>query len=118
MKPDDNHSMDDVISEISAALKRAGDEAGSTVPIEVAVREWLDAGFDDPEEVSDWLAARCFKAASAQALDAAGITAEQAALRTTQGAKDYEETIAFKFTRGDLTIAEARRIVTNDFWNT
>lgn len=87
-------------------------------PTEAEAIRWLEAGFDDPEEVSDWLAARCFSAEDARRLDEAGITADQAAIRTTTGQGDYEDTIAYKFTRGDLSLDEARRIMTNEFWNT
>jgi plasmid stability protein len=85
--------------------------------LEAAARAWLAAGFDDPEEVSEWLDARCFEATAAQALERAGLTPEQAALRTTAGARPYEETIGFKFARGDMSLDEARRIATSEFWN-
>ena len=98
-------------------LRRHGDAALHGTTLEAAARAWLDAGFTDAEEVEDWLAARCFDARHAQTLDAAGITPEQAALRTRAGRADYEETVACKFSRGDLTLEEARRIITSDFWN-
>lgn len=103
---------------ISETLRRHGGDAlhGDATP-DAAARAWLDAGFADPEEVDDWLAARCFDPRSAQALDAAGLTPEQAALRTRAGSADYEETVAYKLAHGDLTVEEARRIITNDFWN-
>ncbi|HEV2707082.1 MAG TPA: hypothetical protein VGV59_14250 [Pyrinomonadaceae bacterium] len=85
--------------------------------LEREAHAWLEAGFDDPEEVSDWLDARCFEAQAAQALERAGLTPEQAALRTSAGARQYEETIGFKFARGDLSLEEARRIATEAFWN-
>ncbi|HEX9918733.1 MAG TPA: hypothetical protein VGA87_06185 [Pyrinomonadaceae bacterium] len=103
---------------IMETLRRHGGDAlpGGASPLEAA-RAWLDAGFADAEEVDDWLAARCFDARSAQTLDAAGITPEQAALRTRQGRASYEETVAYKLAHGDLTLEEARRIITHDFWN-
>ncbi|HZG53707.1 MAG TPA: hypothetical protein VEZ40_16380, partial [Pyrinomonadaceae bacterium] len=82
-----------------------------------AARAWIEAGFADPEEVADWLAARCFDPRRAQTLDAAGLTPEQAALRTRAGRADYEETVAYKFAHDDITLEEARRIITSDFWN-
>jgi hypothetical protein len=38
-------------------------------------------------------------------------------MRTRAGAGDYEETIGYKIIRGDLGLEEARRIITNAFWN-
>jgi hypothetical protein len=80
-------------------------------------RLWMEAGFDDPEEVDGWLRARCFKAERAQALEAAGFTPEQAALRTRAGSADYEDTIAYKLNHDDLSMGEARRIITSAFWD-
>lgn len=102
---------------IGETLRPHGDAAWQNTTVEAAARAWLDAGFTDAEEVGDWLAARCFEARHAQTLEAAGITPEQAALRTRAGRADYEETVACKFSRGDLTLEEARRIITSDFWN-
>lgn len=92
------------------------DALGATTAEEVA-RRWIDAGFDDPEEIEGWLRARCFEAGRAQALEAAGFTPEQAALRTRAGTADYEDTIAFKLNHNDLSLAEARRIITSAFWD-
>jgi len=110
----------DSLPDIALALARHGAEAlaaadGETT--EVAARRWLAAGFDDAGEVADWLAARCFRPEVAARLEAAGVTPEQAELMTAAGRRDYEDTIAYKLSRGDLTIEEVRRIVTNDFWN-
>jgi hypothetical protein len=103
---------------IGEALRRhAGDAPPGGASHEAAARAWLDAGFADPEEVDDWLAARCFDPRHARALDDAGLTPEQAALRTREGRADYEDTVAYKLAQGDLTLAEARRIITSDFWN-
>jgi hypothetical protein len=102
---------------IGEALCRHGEDARQNTNVEAAARAWLEAGFTDAEEVDDWLGARCFDPRHAQTLEAAGITPEQAALRTRAGRADYEETVACKFSRGDLTLAEARRIITSDFWN-
>ena len=102
---------------LADALARHGGAAlGGATPQEAA-RRWLDAGFDDPEEVEEWLLARCFDAAGAHALERAGITPQQAAARTTAGTPGYEDTIGYKLTRGHLTFDEARRIITSDFWN-
>jgi len=105
------------VREISEVIERHGEDACAQETPEAAARQWLDAGFDDPEEIEDWLRARCFNSSAAQALESAGITPEHAAIRTTAGAGDYEETLGHKFTRGDLSIDEARRIITNYFWN-
>ena len=103
---------------IGETLGRHGDDAlPGGASREAAARAWLDAGFADAEEVADWLGARCFDPRHAQTLDEAGVTPEQAALRTREGRGDYEETVAYKFAHGDLTLAEVRRIITSDFWN-
>src|SRR5918912_1168862 len=79
--------------------------------------EWADAGFDDAEEVEDWMRAGCRSAGTARRLDDAGITPEQSAIRTTAGDPGYEATIAEKVMNGDLSIDEARRGITSRFWN-
>jgi hypothetical protein len=103
---------------VADTLARHGGDAlpGGASP-DAAARAWLAAGFADAEEVDDWLAARCFDPRHAQTLDAAGVTPEQAALRTREGRANYEETVAYKLAHGDLTLEEARRIITSDFWN-
>jgi len=98
-------------------LARYAEARDAVQTLEAAARAWLEAGFDDPEEVSAWLDARCFTATAAQALERAGLTPEQAALRTSAGARPYQDTIGFKFLRGDLSLDEARRIATSEFWN-
>ncbi|HYE15380.1 MAG TPA: hypothetical protein VD968_13110 [Pyrinomonadaceae bacterium] len=112
---DDEHA--EVLRDMEAALGRHGGEATRGCEAEEVAREWLAAGFDDAEEVGDWLAARCFDAEGARALEDAGLTPEQAAVRTRAGRGDYEDTVGFKVTRGDLSLEEARRIVTSDFWH-
>ena len=107
---------------IGETLRRHGEDAvpGGDVSgdgLDATARAWLVAGFADAEEVDDWLEARCFDPYHAQRLDAAGVTPTQAALRTRAGRADYEETIAYKFAQGDLTLEEARRLITSDFWN-
>lgn len=109
--------QDKVISEIAAVLHRHGDAAHMLRSPEQAALEWVEAGFDDAEEIEEWLAARCFTPAGAQALERAGITPAQASLRTTAGRPDYEDTLGFKATNGHLSFEEARRIITNIFWN-
>lgn len=105
------------INRIITILERHGEAALRRLPPETVARQWLDAGFDDPEEVEAWLVARCFNPEGALALDNAGITAEQAAIRTRAGTSGEEDTIGHKLTRGTLGFDEARRIITNHFWN-
>ena len=105
------------IAAISRVIERCGDAAHGEAHPEEAARAWIEAGFDDAEEVEAWLAARCFTAAGAQALERAGITPEQASLRTRAGTGDYEETIGYKLSNGDLDFDEARRIITREFWD-
>ncbi|HEY0079246.1 MAG TPA: hypothetical protein VGB73_11415 [Pyrinomonadaceae bacterium] len=114
---DDSESQRAIIQEISEALTRCGDEATAGFPAGEVARTWLDAGFDDAEEVEDWLRARCFSPDGALALDRAGITPEQAALRTTAGTAPYEDTIGYKLTQGHLSFDEARRLINSAFWN-
>lgn len=107
----------EVVRLICEALSRHEADAPGSATAEEAARAWIDAGFDDPEEVEAWLHARCFDAKRAQALEAAGFTPEQAALRTKAGTADYEDTIAYKLNHNDLSLDEARRIITSAFWN-
>lgn len=102
---------------ICEVLGRHGVDALGGASSEEVAQQWIDAGFDDAEEVDGWLRARCFKAERAQALEAAGFTPEQAALRTKAGTADYEDTIAYKLNNNDLSINEARRIITSAFWD-
>lgn len=108
--------MRDELVEIAEVIERCGVLVEGADATDVA-REWLEAGFDDAAEVEAWLNARCFTPASAQFLDTAGLTSEQAAIRTRAGGGDYEDTVGFKITRGDLSLEEARRLITSDFWN-
>jgi hypothetical protein len=114
----DGHEMEpaETIQLICEVLNRHGADARGGANVEETAREWIAAGFDDPDEVDGWLHARCFSAERAQALEAAGLTPEQAALRTKAGAADYEDTIAYKINHNDLSINEARRIITSAFW--
>lgn len=107
----------ETIKLICEALNKHGEAAQGGASVEDVARHWVDAGFDDAEEVEAWLRARCFQAERAQALEAAGFTPEQAALRTKAGTADYEDTIAYKLAHDDLTINEARRIITSAFWD-
>jgi hypothetical protein len=72
------------------------------------LRAWQTAGFDDPDEIADWLAARCPTPAVAQRLEQLGFTPAQAALRTRAGAGDYEDTIAGKLARFGMIDAAVR----------
>lgn len=105
------------IATVCDLLARYGDDALAGAPAATVARRWLAQGFTDAEEIDEWLAARCFHPERAHELERAGLTPEQARLRTSAGSGDYEDTIAYKYERGDLSLEEARRIVTNDFWN-
>jgi len=113
----DDTNDQEVIRRISAALERHGEAALAGRPAESAAYAWAARGFTDAEDVDSWLAARCFDPAQAESLEAAGFTPEQAALRTTAGRGGSEDTVAYKLANHDLTLEEARRIVTSDFWN-
>lgn len=114
---------DERLGQLLSALERHGATGiGGAAGVhrstpEAMAREWMAAGFDDTDEVEEWLSARCFTPQGAQALERAGITPEQAALRTTAGSAGYEDTIGYKLTAGDLSFDEARRIITAHFWN-
>ena len=106
-----------LIRAVAEIIKRHGEAGRGNASMEEAARRWIDAGFEEVDEIDEWLAARCYSAEGAQILDRAGITPAQAGMRTRAGTADYEETIGYKITEGDLTIDEARRIITSAFWN-
>ena len=114
----DDTGEQEVIRRICVTLEQHGEAALAGAPAETAAYRWAARGFTDADDVESWLAARCFDPAQAESLEAAGFTPEQAALRTTAGRGEYEDTIAHKLAHDDLTLEEARRIVTSDFWNT
>lgn len=105
------------LRDIIEALQRHDEITASGRPLEEVALEWFAAGFDDAEEVDAWLDARCFAARDAQTLERAGLTPEQAARLTAAGAGGYEDTVGFKIIKGDLSLDEARRLMTSDFWN-
>ena len=106
-----------LIRRIAEVIGRHTDAVAGAATAEEAARRWTEAGFDDAEEVEDWLHARCFDAERARALELAGITPEQASIRTTAGRASYDDTIGYKLARGDLSIEEAKRIITSAFWS-
>lgn len=106
-----------IVRNIAATLCRFGPPPTDESAAESVAREWIDAGFEDPEEVEDWLRARCYNAGGAASLERAGITPQQAALRTTAGTDGSEDTLGSKLTHGTLSFDEARRIITSEFWN-
>jgi hypothetical protein len=112
-----NDDSAETLRRISEALERYGEAAVGAASPRGAAQEWIDAGFDDPEEVEDWLRARCFRADGARRLELAGFTPEQAAIRTAAGTASYEDTIGYKLVHDDLSFDEARRIITSEFWN-
>jgi hypothetical protein len=117
MNEDAETARAELLERISEVIERHGAAARGNVSLEEAAQAWVEAGFEDAEEVDEWLAARCFSALGAQKLERAGITPEQAASRTHAGTRHYEETIGYKIINGDLSLEEARRIITDAFWN-
>jgi hypothetical protein len=113
----DEEEQRELLARAREALAQHGAEAHGTASLEEAARAWIDAGFEDTEEIDEWLSARCFSAEGAQRLELAGITPEQAALRTSAGRAPYEETLGYKVIAGDLSLDEARRIITTAFWD-
>ncbi|MDQ3803409.1 MAG: hypothetical protein M3416_06210 [Acidobacteriota bacterium] len=102
---------------VAEVLARRGEAATGGTGAGEAARAWVSNGFDDAEEVEAWLDAGCHDAAAARRLDEAGVTPEQAAIRTTAGASAEEDTLGCKLSRGDLSLEEARRIITREFWS-
>jgi len=104
-----------LINQIASVLKSSETltpDAGNALAV-----EWIDAGFDDPGEVQEWILARCFSPDHARRLDDAGITPEQAALVTTAGLSSRADTVGHKVSTGEMSLEEARRIITSHFWN-
>ncbi len=102
---------------VCAALTAHGEVALQGAPAASVAYDWLAHGFDDAEEIDEWLRARCFRARHARELERAGFTPAQAAQRTNAGRVAYTDTIAYKLAQGDLTLDEARRIITSNFWD-
>jgi hypothetical protein len=71
---------------------------------------WAECGFE-AHEVEEWLRARCFDPGAARDLADAGVTPEQAQMKTSAGAGDYVDTIGFKVSDADLEVDEARDLV-------
>jgi hypothetical protein len=117
MNEDEEFAPRGLLQSISEVIARHGEAARGGLSVEEAALEWIEAGFEDAEEVDEWLAAGCFSAAGAQRLERAGITPQQAAMRTRAGTRNYEETIGYKIINDDLSLEEARRIITTAFWN-
>jgi hypothetical protein len=115
----DNHEREraELLRRIGEVIERHTEAAHLYASIKEAAHQWMAAGFDDAEEVDEWLGARCFSAEGALSLEMAGITPDQAAMLTRAGTGEYEETIGYKVIKGDLSIEEARRIITSAFWN-
>lgn len=84
-------------------IRRHGEFADRGEDPAVAAQAWTDAQFDD-EMTGRWLAARCFDPASARDLADLGVTPEQAAKRTRDGAgESYIDTIAYKVSMKELS---------------
>lgn len=75
-----------------------------------AAETWAAVGFE-PEEVEEWLRARCFAPDAARDLADAGVTPDLAATKTEMGRGDYTDTIGFKVSDGDLEVEEARDLL-------
>jgi hypothetical protein len=71
---------------------------------------WLEAGFE-PDEVNEWLGARCFDPGSARDLADADVLPIDARIKTEAGRGDYTDTVGFKVSAGDLEVEEARDLL-------
>lgn len=116
MKRHASNDERDALARISEILSRSSPKDQTGDQTEFA-RVWIKEGFDDEEDVEDWLRAKVFDPASARRLEDAGVTPEQAATLTRAGRDDREETLGLKFSRGDLSLEEVRRIAVSEFWN-
>lgn len=115
---DDTGKDAQLIKDVSAALEKLNLVEGLTNDeIRSAAQSWLAADFDETDEIEAWLLIGCTNPHIARQLDDAGITPAQAAFRTTEGNTEIKDFIYNKFARGELSLAEARRIITNEFWN-
>jgi len=85
-------------------VRRYGELADRGEGPDSIAQAWTDAGFDD-EVTARWLEARCFSPDAARALADADVTPAQAAKRTRDGG-GYVDTIAFKVSKGDLTVRQ------------
>lgn len=84
-------------------IRRYGDLADRDGDAQATARAWTDAQFDD-EMTARWLEARCFDPESARELADLGVTPEQAAKRTRDGAgESYIDTIAYKVSMKQLS---------------
>src|ERR1051325_1117871 len=73
MSDDEETARAELLQSISEAIERHGAAARGDVSLEEASRAWVEAGFEDAEEVDDWLSARCFSARGAQSVERGGI---------------------------------------------
>ncbi len=97
------------ITSIADVIRHYGEFAhGGDNPEKVAA-EWLAAGFD-ADTTEEWLKAGCFDAGRAAMLRDAGMTADRAGRWTDK----YLATIGYKFSNGDLTLADALRLAEMD----
>ena len=117
MKDDVEVERAERLRRITKVIERHTEAEHHYASIEEAAHLWMAVGFEDAEEVDEWLAARCFTAEVARSMEMAGFTPDQAAMHTRAGTASYEETIGYKIIKGDLSIEEARRIITSAFWN-
>ena len=84
-------------------IRRYGDLAERGEEPEAAAKAWTAAGFDD-DMATRWLEARCFDPQAAREMAELGVSPEQAAKRTRDGAgESYIDTIAYKVSKGQLS---------------
>ena len=84
-------------------IRRFGDLADNGDDPGAVAQAWTDASFDD-EMTARWLEARCFDPEAARELADLGVSPEQAAKRTRDGAgESYIDTIAYKVSKGQLS---------------
>jgi len=97
------------MNELIEVLKFHGDFAHDG-DVKAAAQEWLDEGFT-AAEADEWLDARTFDPVAARRLLGVDIDATLASLETDAGIGGYVDTVGYKVSNGDLSIADAWALV-------
>jgi hypothetical protein len=93
-------------------IERHGQLAHGGNPCDTA-ETWIESGFE-PDEVEEWLGARCFDPGSARDLADAGVSAAEARVKIEAGRSDCTDTVGFKVSAGDLDVDEARDLLARE----
>ena len=83
---------------------------GQESDIESIAEEWAEYDFS-PADADAWLDAGCFVAADARMMADCGVSPEQAAEETDEGAGAYRGQIGYKFANNDIDIDDVLRLI-------